>query len=62
MAALKSGDRVRVKKGTGEIMTIERIERVDSLDIAFCHFESKTQDHHETIVLLKTLERVLDVA
>jgi hypothetical protein len=63
MAALKSGDSVQFKNRTGQIMTIEKMERVDGLDIAFCRwFESTTQERHDVIVLLETLERVRGVA
>jgi hypothetical protein len=57
MSALQAGDVAQIKGGSGEIMTIEKIERLHGLELAHVSWvDAKTNKHYEEVLLLSMLE------
>jgi hypothetical protein len=57
MSALQAGDAVQTKGGSGESMTIEKIERLHGLELAHVSWvDAKTNKHYEEVLLLSMLE------
>jgi len=59
MAAFKPGDTVRIKGDGGEVMTVEKIEKLHHLEFAHCRwFDTKTNSQWVAGFPLSSLELV----